>query len=61
MKAAVLYETGGPEALKIEEIPVPQPGPTQVLINVAAAGICGHDHADRTGITRTEKPIIPGA
>ena len=53
MKAAVLYETGGPEVLKIEEMPMPQPGPTQVLVKVAAAGICGHDHADRMGITHT--------
>ncbi|MCZ6789237.1 MAG: alcohol dehydrogenase catalytic domain-containing protein [Chloroflexi bacterium] len=60
MKAAVLYETGGPEVLKIEEMPMPRPGPTQVLVKVAAAGMCGHDHADRTGITRTERPVILG-
>ena len=39
---------------------MPRPGPTQVLVKVAAAGICGHDHADRTGITHTEEPIILG-
>jgi acryloyl-coenzyme A reductase len=60
VKAVVLYETGGPEALKMEEMPVPQPGPTQVLVKVAAAGMCGHDQSDRVGITHTEKPVILG-
>jgi NADPH:quinone reductase-like Zn-dependent oxidoreductase len=38
MKAAVIREAGGPEALKIEQLPVPKPQPGWVLIRVNAFG-----------------------
>lgn len=60
MKAAVLYKTGGPEALEIERMPMPKPGPNQVLVKVAAAGLCGHDQSDRMGITHVPRPVILG-
>jgi (R,R)-butanediol dehydrogenase/meso-butanediol dehydrogenase/diacetyl reductase len=41
MQAAVFKAKGKP--LVIEEIPVPQPGPGQVLVEVKACGICGSD------------------
>jgi L-iditol 2-dehydrogenase len=40
MRAAVLR---APEHLEIQERPVPQPGPGQVLVRVEAVGICGSD------------------
>ncbi|MFD0385669.1 NAD(P)-dependent alcohol dehydrogenase [Streptomyces stramineus] len=40
MRAAVLH---APEELRIEERPVPVPGPGQVLVRVEAVGICGSD------------------
>lgn len=52
MKAARLYEQGAPENLKIEDIPEPTPGPMQVVVKVAAVGLCGHDQSDRNGLTR---------
>ena len=39
-KAAVLYGIGD---LRIEDRPVPVPGPHQVLVEVASVGICGSD------------------
>lgn len=60
MKAAVLNSTGGPDAFQVEEVPVPRPGPTQVLVKIAACGMCGHDQSDRSGLTRVELPIILG-
>lgn len=39
MKAAVIYEAGGPEVLKLEERPIPAPEPGQVLIRVKAFGL----------------------
>jgi acryloyl-coenzyme A reductase len=60
VKAAILYETGGPEVFRIEDVPIPTAGPTQVVVKITASGICGHDQADRTGILRTEKPVILG-
>jgi 2-desacetyl-2-hydroxyethyl bacteriochlorophyllide A dehydrogenase len=40
MKAALFY--GGPD-IRVEELPVPEPGPGEVLVRVRAAGICGSD------------------
>lgn len=40
MKAAVFY---GKHDLRIEELPVPEPGPRDVLLRVKACGICGTD------------------
>jgi NADPH:quinone reductase-like Zn-dependent oxidoreductase len=39
MKVARLYDYGGPEALKLEETPIPQPGDGQVLVRLMAAGV----------------------
>jgi NADPH:quinone reductase-like Zn-dependent oxidoreductase len=39
MKAAVIYEPGGPEVLKVERRVVPSPGPGDVLIRVKAFGL----------------------
>ncbi|MCK5253945.1 MAG: alcohol dehydrogenase catalytic domain-containing protein, partial [Thermoplasmata archaeon] len=41
MKAAVFYEPGQP--LKIEEVPTPEPGEGEVLVKVAACGLCRTD------------------
>lgn len=42
MKALVKYKKG-PDGLEIREVPKPTPGPGELLIRVAAAGICGTD------------------
>src|SRR5271170_709222 len=39
MKAAVIYEAGGPEVLKLETIPVPKPSDNEVLIRIKAFGL----------------------
>jgi NADPH:quinone reductase-like Zn-dependent oxidoreductase len=39
MRAAVIRNAGGPEVLRIEEVPVPKPQPGQVLIRVKAFGL----------------------
>ncbi len=39
MKAVVLHQPGGPEALKVESLPIPTPRPGEVLIRVKAFGI----------------------
>jgi NADPH:quinone reductase-like Zn-dependent oxidoreductase len=39
MKAVVIYEAGGPEVLKIESRPIPEPKAGQVLIRVKAFGL----------------------
>lgn len=48
---------GGPEVIRIEDAPVPRPGPGQVLIEVAAAGVNRPDCIQRAGAY----PPPPGA
>ncbi|MEP6784336.1 MAG: NAD(P)H-quinone oxidoreductase [Sphingomonadales bacterium] len=57
MQAIDPVEAGGPEVLKLVERPVPQPGPDEVLIRVAAAGINRPDVLQRQG----KYPPPPGA
>jgi hypothetical protein len=40
MRAAVIYEAGGPEVLKLETRPVPTPKRDEVLIQIKAFGLC---------------------
>ena len=39
MKAIVAHEYGGPEKLKLEEVPVPEPKDTEILVRVIASGV----------------------
>ena len=57
MRAVVAPEPGGPEALIIVERPVPKPGPDEVLIRIAAAGVNRPDVVQRLGAY----PPPPGA
>jgi NADPH2:quinone reductase len=47
MRAVIPSGPGGPEVLRVEALPVPQPGKEQVLISVAWAGINPHDFGQR--------------
>jgi len=60
MRAAVVHKFRGP--LTIEEVPVPEPGPGQVLVRVAASGVCHTDlhAADGDWPVRPKLPFIPG-
>jgi len=60
MRAAVARRLGGP--LGIEEVPVPEPGPGQILVRLAASGVCHTDlHAVRGDWpVKPKLPFIPG-
>lgn len=62
MKAAVLRELGAPSVLKLEEVPMPKPGPQEVLIKVEAVGVTYHDVVQRNGTMRrtVELPMVLG-
>lgn len=49
MKAAVIYQNGDPEALKLEDVPVPTPGPAEILIRIKAFGLNRADMFIRRG------------
>ena len=60
MKAAVVRELGKP--LTIEEVPVPEPEENQILVRIAATGICHTDlHAAKGDWpVKPRPPFIPG-
>ncbi len=60
MKAAVVREFRKP--LVIEEVPVPQPGPGQVVVKIAATGVCHTDlhAAEGDWPVKPKPPFIPG-
>ena len=58
MKAIRVHEFGGPEQLKLDEIPTPKPAAGQVLVKVHAAGVNPYDTYMRAG-TYPVKPQLP--
>jgi len=60
MKAAVYYETGGPDVFRYEDVPDPVCGPGEVLIRVEAVSIEGGDTLNRLGGDLTRMPHIVG-
>jgi S-(hydroxymethyl)glutathione dehydrogenase/alcohol dehydrogenase len=58
MKVAVAYEAGQP--LVLEDLPVPAIGPRDVLVRVAASGICHTDLNVIEGKSALQLPIVPG-
>ncbi len=58
MRAVVCRELSGPQSLKVEEVPDPKPGPGEVAIDVAAAGVNFADTLMVTGKYQ-EKPELP--
>jgi putative PIG3 family NAD(P)H quinone oxidoreductase len=55
MLAVSIGEAGGPEVLRVEPMPVPSPGPTEILIRVAAAGVNRPDLLQRAGLYPSPK------
>lgn len=60
MKAAVYYQTGGPEVFRYEEVADPEVGPGDVLIQVEVISIEGGDTLNRLGGAMSGSPHIVG-
>src|SRR5215213_8778015 len=62
MKAIRVHEFGGPEVLKLEDVPEPSPGAGQVVVRVRAAGVNPVDTYIRSGVhaVRPPLPYTPG-
>jgi len=58
MKAAVVYETGGP--FVIEDVTLQEPQPGEVLVRIAAAGVCHSDWHVVTGAMPYPLPVVLG-
>lgn len=57
MKAANLY---APADVRVEPVPIPRPGPSEVLIKVKACGVCGSDISRLMETGTYHFPTIPG-
>src|SRR5499427_3294352 len=58
LKAIVLREFGGPEVLKLEDVPTPAPGPGEILVKVHAVSVnVTLDIAVRKGLYRRKPPF----
>lgn len=60
-KAIVVPAPGGPEILRYEDVALPDPGPKELLVRVAAAGVNFIDTYKRSGTYPMQYPFIPGA
>jgi len=60
MKAIEIHETGGPEVLQLADLPIPAPGPGQVLIRVEAIGVNFIEIYFRKGLYKAALPLVPG-
>jgi NADPH2:quinone reductase len=62
VRAIQIDEFGGPEVLKLADLPTPEPGEGEVLIKVSRAGMNYADTHQRTNdyLARYELPLVPG-
>jgi NADPH2:quinone reductase len=63
MRAVQIKEFGGPEVLEVVDLPDPVPGPDEVVVAVARAGMNFADTHQRQNqyLAKAELPLIPGA
>src|ERR1035438_8842925 len=64
MKAIQFHDYGGPDQLILENIPVPEPRPGEVLVKIVASAINPWDWKLRSGVYKSgmqvKFPVIPG-
>lgn len=60
MKAIRVHQTGGPEAMRLEDIPVPMPDKGQALVKVRAIGVNFIDTYKRSGLYTISPPFTLG-
>jgi NADPH:quinone reductase len=61
VKAIQVEQPGGPEQLKLVEIPTPKPGPKDALVRIAASGVNFIDVYFRKGLYKADLPFVPGS
>jgi NADPH:quinone reductase len=60
VKAIRVEQYGGPEMLRLVDLPIPEPRPGELLIRVEAAGVNFVDVYHRTGLYQRPLPFTPG-
>lgn len=61
MRAVVVELNGGPEVLVVRELDDPQPGPGELLVDVAASGVNFIDAYQRSGVYPRATPFVAGS
>ena len=60
MKAIRIDAPGGPDVLRVAEVPAPEPGPGQARVAIKVAGVNYIDIYHRTGLYPVPTPFVPG-
>src|SRR5277367_2038681 len=60
VKAIRVHQCGGPDVMRLEELPLPEPGTGQVLVEVKAAGVNLFDTQLRSGLYKRDLPLTLG-
>jgi len=60
MKAIRVHAPGGPDVLRLEDVPDPEPAPGHAVVRIEAAGVNFVDAYQRSGQYRVRMPFIPG-
>ncbi|MGC9669888.1 NADP-dependent oxidoreductase [Planosporangium sp. 12N6] len=60
MRAILVEQFGGPDVLRVKDVPLPQPRSDEVLVRILSTGVGPWDVAQRRGRLGTELPYIPG-
>jgi NADPH2:quinone reductase len=61
VKCIVVREPGGPEQMELVDVPKPAPGPKEALVAVSVSGVNFIDVYFRTGLYKSERPIVLGS
>jgi NADPH2:quinone reductase len=61
MKQILVSEPGGPDQMRLEDVPVPAPAPGQVLVAIHVSGVNFLDVYFRTGLYKSDRPITLGS
>ena len=61
MNSIRVHKTGGPEVLRIEELPDPAPGPGELVVNIEAIGVNFIEIYQREGLYTVPRPFTPGS
>ncbi len=61
MKAIHVTQAGGPEAMRVVDVPMPVPGPKQAVVRIAASGVNFIDVYFRSGLYKADLPVTLGS